>query len=78
MWPTTASDGPSAVPGTRTHELPRTLDETSPTGRGGLAPHGGGGVFLARRTGRGQQAFEQLGKGHGREDTTGAFRATPR
>ena len=45
---------------------------------GGLAPHGGGGMFLARRTGRGQQAFEQLGKGHGREDTTGAFRATPR
>ena len=32
MWPTTASDGPPAVPGTRTHELPRTSDETSPTG----------------------------------------------
>ena len=32
MWPTTASDGPPAVPGTRTHELPSTSDETSPTG----------------------------------------------
>ena len=32
MWPTSASDGPPAVPGTRTHELPRTSEETSPTG----------------------------------------------
>ena len=51
------------------HAHPRAAEDVGrdlADGRGGLSPHGGDGLLLPRGTGRRQQAFEQLGKGHGR------------
>ncbi len=78
MWPTSASDGPPAVPGTRTHELPSASEETSPTVGGGLAPDGGDGALLSGGAGRRQQAFEQLGERHGERHYLRPFALAPR
>ena len=76
-----ADDRERRAAGRARHAHPRAAEHVGrdlADRRGSLPPHGRDGALLPGRTGRRQQALEQLGKRHGRRDTTCASERAPR
>jgi hypothetical protein len=74
-------DGEGRPAGGPGHADPRAAEDVGrdlADGRGGLAPHLRRGALLTGRSGRRQQPFEQLGKGHGGRTLPAPPAAAPR